>query len=160
MSIKVMTAVWEHSKAKSGDLIVALAIANFSNDEGLAFPSIPTLARKSRLSTRQTKRSLARLQGSGELTIFKKQGPHGVNRYRILLGDKLALDHDVKVTSKPPHGDILGKKVVTPTSPNPSKKPLRNLGEEVVMHNGELGPISEMVIGLMDKYQKAGLCKK
>ncbi|HEV8328152.1 MAG TPA: helix-turn-helix domain-containing protein [Nitrospiraceae bacterium] len=158
MSIKVMSAVWQHSKAKSGDLLVALAIADFSNDEGLAFPSIPTMAKKSRLSTRQTKRSLARLQHSGELTIFKKQGPHGVNRYRILLGDKLALDHDVKVTSKPPHGDILGKKVVTPTSPNPSKKPLKNLGEEVATQNGKVRPISDTVLGLMEKFEKAGFC--
>jgi hypothetical protein len=155
-----MSAVWQYSKAKSGDLLVALAIGDFSNDEGFAFPSIPTLAKKSRLSTRQTKRSLARLQHSGELTIFKKQGPHGVNRYRILLGDKLALDHNVKVTSKPPHGDILGRKVVTPTSPNPSKKPLRNLGEEVAMHNGELRPISETVLAIMKEHEKAGLYKK
>jgi len=155
-----MTAVWQHSTAKSGDLLVALAIADFSNDAGFAFPSIPTLAKKSRLSTRQTKRSLARLQRAGELTIFKKQGPHGVNRYRILLGNKLALVRDVKVTSKPSDGDIFDKKVVTPTSPNPSKKPLKNLGEEVAMHNMDIGPSSEIVIGIMEKHVKAGLCKE
>jgi hypothetical protein len=85
MSIKIMTAVWQHSQAKSGDLLVALAIADFSNEQGLAFPAIPTLAKKARLSTRQTKRSLTRLQQLGELTVLKKQGPHGVNQYKLLL---------------------------------------------------------------------------
>ena len=91
MSIHAMNAVWQHSMAKSGDLLVALATADFSNNEGFAFPSIHTLAKKARLSTRQTKRSGGRLHRSGELTIFKNKGPHGVNRYRLLLGDKLSL---------------------------------------------------------------------
>jgi hypothetical protein len=70
----------------------------------------------------------------------------------------LALAHGVNVTSKPPHGDILGRKVVTLTSPNPSKKPLMNLGEEVAMQNGKVRPISETVLGIMEKFKEAGLC--
>lgn len=158
MSIKVMSAVWQHSKAKSGDLLVQLAIADFSNDEGFAFPSIPTLGRKARLSTRQVKRALDRLQRFGELIIYKNKGPNGVNRYRILLGDKLSPEHTVKVTSVTGGGDILGKKVVTPMSPNPSKKPLKNLGEEVAAQNGKVRPMSETVLGLMEKFKNAGFC--
>jgi len=49
---------------------------------------------------------------------------------------------------------------VTPMSPNPSKKPSGKLGEEFATQNGELRPISEAVIGLMKKYEKAGFVKK
>ena len=78
-----------------------LAIADFSNDEGLAFPSITTLAKKARLSPRQVKRALQRLVQFGELAIRENQGPHGVNLYRLLLGDKLSLG----VTSETSRGD-------------------------------------------------------
>ena len=159
MSIRAMSAVWQHSKAKSGDLLVALAIADYSNDEGFAFPAIQTLAKKARLSPRQVKRAIDRLCRRGELTVFKKTGPHGVNRYRILLGDKLSPAKGLKVTFKTPDGDILGTEVVTPMSPNPSEEPLKNLGEEVATQNENLRPISEVVLSVMKKYQSAGLCK-
>lgn len=160
MSIRVMDAVWKLSRAKSGDLLVALAIADFSNDQGLAFPAIKTLAQKARLSPRQVKRAIDRLHRLGELTIYKKKGPNGVNRYRIILGDKLSPKHTVKVTSTTGQSDILGKKVVTPMSPNPSEEPLENLGEDFATQSGELRPISEAVLKIMNKYVKAGLLKE
>jgi hypothetical protein len=80
VSIKVMTAVWQHSQARSEDLSVALAIADFSNDEGLAFPPIQILAKKARLSPRQVKRAHQELQRLRELDIFKNRGPQGGNR--------------------------------------------------------------------------------
>lgn len=131
-----MSTVWLHSKSRSGDLLVLLALADFLNDEGLAWPSIPTLGKKARLSPRQVKRALDRLQRLGELIVLRKQGPHGVNFYRIILGDNLSppsnvlwttttadgdilgKDGDTHVT----HGDILGKEVVTWASPNPLKR--------------------------------------
>jgi hypothetical protein len=122
VSIKVMTAVWQHSKARSGDLLVALAIADFSNDDGLAFPAIPTLAKKARLSPRQVKRALQELQRLGELDIHKNRGPHGANRYRLLPGDNMSRDNLSPVTFATGGGDILGKQGVTPMSPNPSEE--------------------------------------
>lgn len=157
MSIKVMTAVWQHSQARSGDLLVQLALADFSNDEGFAFPAIPTLGRKARLSPRQVKRALDRLQRLGELTVFKKQGPHGVNRYRIMVGDnfslaqpvngsdgdRLSLAEHVAVTLKASDGDILGKEVVTPTSPNPLKNPSKIRKKEEKRSGGPVGTVDE-----------------
>jgi len=150
MSNKVMSTVWLHSKSRSGDLLVLLALADFLNDEGLAWPSIPTLGKKARLSPRQVKRALDRLQRLGELIVLRKQGPHGVNFYRIILGDNLSppsnvlwttttadgdilgKDGDTHVThgdilgkdgdTHVTHGDILGKEVVTWASPNPLKR--------------------------------------
>ena len=49
-----MTRVWDESKQRGGALLVLLAIADFADDEGKAFPSVQTLAAKSRLSESQT----------------------------------------------------------------------------------------------------------
>ena len=139
MSIKFMTDVWKFSKAKSGDLLVLLALADFSNDEGLSYPAIPTLGRKARLSPRQVKRAIDHLNRLGELAVYKKKGPNGVNLYRIILDDKMSPLPDLKVTPVTVQSDILGKKVVTPMSPNPSEESVKNLGEEVVktVDNGD-----------------------
>ncbi len=68
MSVRVLSRVWEESKAKGGKLLVLLAIADFTDDKGRAWPSVPTLARKARLSIRQTQRAVQELiRDLGEL---------------------------------------------------------------------------------------------
>ena len=60
---------------------------------GEAWPSIPTLAKKSRLSDRQTQRVLKALVHLGELKISKNKGPHGCHCYQITVpepGDKMS----------------------------------------------------------------------
>jgi hypothetical protein len=120
-----MDHVWKHSLAKSGDLLVQLAIADYADDDGNAYPSIPALGKKSRLSDRQVKRSLRNLEHLGELKVLRGKGPHGTNRYRlssdIMSRDKLSRG----VTSETGGGDIYGKKGVTPMSPNPSEETIR-----------------------------------
>jgi hypothetical protein len=58
MSIKVATQVWNGSRHKSGDLLVLLALADHADDQGKAWPGIPLLGRKARLSQRHTRRCL------------------------------------------------------------------------------------------------------
>ena len=62
-----MAHVWSHSQQNGGELLVMLALADFANDAGECWPSIPVLAQKSRLSARQTMRVLNTLQASREL---------------------------------------------------------------------------------------------
>ena len=168
MSIEVMTDVWKHSQARSGDLLVQLALADFSNHEGVAFPSITTLGRKARLSPRQVKRAIGRLQRLGELTVLKKQGPYGVNMYRIIWGDKLSLHSLKSVDNWVPNchctafqSDILGKRVVTPTSPNPIKNPSKikkRSGEPVdtVDNRDEHGEVATVGEGAKDLINPIG----
>lgn len=91
MSIRVMSLVWEHSRVSGGPLLVLLAIADAANDDGYAFPSIPYLAKRARLSRRAAQyavRDLARPGEHGEpaeLEIRQSAGPHGANLYRINL---------------------------------------------------------------------------
>jgi hypothetical protein len=83
MSVRVMAAVWESSPHRGGTLLVQLAIADHANDEGVAWPSVDSLGRKARMSSRNVQLALARLQESGALAIEHGQGGHGCNLYRL-----------------------------------------------------------------------------
>lgn len=69
MSIYCLTRVWRDSQHKGGTLLVLLAIADYADDDGMAFPSIKTLAEKARMSQRNVQYALRVLTESGELRI-------------------------------------------------------------------------------------------
>lgn len=87
MSVKQIDRVWELSEHKGTDLLVLLALADFSNDEGVSWPSIETLARKTRVSERTIQRSITKCVNSGELRVRAQQGPNGTNLYQLRLFD-------------------------------------------------------------------------
>ena len=128
MSIEVTTAVWKFSKQKSGSLLVLLAIADYANQLGIAWPSVATLAAKTRMSDRNVQRWLRKLQQDGELEIRRKQGPYGTNYLVIkmpVLPDpvKVANLNDtavVRCASPMSQKDDVG---VTQSVSDPSKEP-------------------------------------
>lgn len=92
MSVRTMSRVWEHSQHAGSDLLMLLAIADFSDDDGRAFPAVATLATKCRMKMRNCQYILRSLELSGELSILANQGPHGANLYRINL-NSLGVQH-------------------------------------------------------------------
>lgn len=83
MSIKVMTWVWDHSPAAGTDLLMLLAIADQANDAGRdAWPSIKTLAQRTRLDQRTVRRVLKRLADAGHVVI-QPGGGRRSNNYEI-----------------------------------------------------------------------------
>ncbi len=95
MSVKVMTRVWEYSQAKHSELLIMLALADWSDDAGASYPSIPKLARKARLTGRQTRRALNELETIGEIHRNRSNGGRDrPNHYLIILTenpDKITL---------------------------------------------------------------------
>lgn len=90
MSIKVMNAVWANAEVSGSELLILLAMADFSNDDGGdIFPSMQTLARKARLSEPQARRVVQNLVKKGYIEIVELGGWDGKrnrsNSYRILL---------------------------------------------------------------------------
>ncbi len=83
MAISVMSKVWDRSQAGGTELLLLLAIADFSDERGYAFPSVSTLARKIRMSPRNTQNLLRKLEASGELEINMNAGRGGSNLYRV-----------------------------------------------------------------------------
>lgn len=86
MSVRATTAVWFESEAKGAAKLVLLAIADCANDEGIAWPSMATVARKCGLtSERGVREHVKRLEESGELEVIERPGRSSV--YRIRVGD-------------------------------------------------------------------------
>ena len=73
-----MSEVWKYSRATGADLLVMLALADFSNDQGESYPSLKTIAQKARLSVRGVCKILDRCQAAGELRRDRSRG--GKNR--------------------------------------------------------------------------------
>jgi hypothetical protein len=85
MSIRVMSLVWAHSQLSGSGLLTMLAIADWADDEGRAYPAINTLAKKCRLSERGTRYGVHQAERVGELLIEANAGPGGANLYRVLV---------------------------------------------------------------------------
>lgn len=83
MSIKVMSLVWKESKLGGSELLCLLAIADFADDNGVAYPSVTTLSEKIRMSKRNTNYILKKLETSGELEIDRNKGRNGCNLFRV-----------------------------------------------------------------------------
>ncbi len=87
MSIRVSSLVWESSRQKSGNLLVLLAIADHADEQGVAWPGLALLARKTRLSERHVRRCLNALATADELDILPDASPAGGPLYRIRIAD-------------------------------------------------------------------------
>jgi len=128
MSIAVQTAVWNNSKLNGTALLLLLAIADFANDAGEAWPSVATLAKKIRTSERNVNHLLVRLRRAKELEVRESKGPHGTNLYRVksFSGVKgrsgvKAPSSPLKDSSSPPEEAFTSP--LKPASPNPSIEP-------------------------------------
>ena len=87
MSVKCMARVWAESTVGGSELLVLLAIADHAHDDGGgAWPSLNTLARKTKLSRRSVIRVVNQLVDKGELQRDSGAGPYGTNAYVVLTG--------------------------------------------------------------------------
>jgi len=74
MSIKAMTWYWEHSKQEGHKLLLLLALADWSDDEGECYPSVKRLAQRIRRNRRTAQRAINELEKEGELLIHQGMG--------------------------------------------------------------------------------------
>lgn len=122
MSVRTMARVWDQSVHSGTELLMLLAIADFADDEGNAYPAVPTLATKCRMSPRNANFILSALRETGELEVRPNEGPRGTNRYKVVTGLKpaspLKSASPLKPTSPTPEAGFL--KPLKPTSDEPS----------------------------------------
>jgi hypothetical protein len=83
MSIKLMSEIWEHSEEKGAARLLLLALADNANDQGVCWPSLETLARKTRCEVRSVQRMLVKLVENGSISRKHSEGPNGVNIYCV-----------------------------------------------------------------------------
>lgn len=105
MSVKVMTAVWDHGPADSTQRFVLLALAdNASDDGGNAYPSIPEMARKCALSERTVIRAIDALVKSGYLIRRRRRDTS--NMYQIVLASLVSDNLSHPVSDNMSHPDM------------------------------------------------------
>jgi len=137
MSIHVMTQVWKHSKQRGAGLLTLLALADWADDDGYAYPSVEKLARKARVSTRTVQRLTDGLVEANELHIEAGAGPNGVHLYQVtppVGGDILSPRHarPKRVASTTKEGDNDGAQM----SPNTSLT-IKEPSEETPVHENQ-----------------------
>lgn len=84
-----MSAVWDRYPGNGGsELLTLLALADWSHDDGRCFPSVASIAKKTRLSRSQAQRVMHDLIDRGFLVVTDNAtggAPGTTRRYRIVL---------------------------------------------------------------------------
>ena len=84
MSIRVMTQVWDSGQYNGSKLLLLLALADFAHDDGgNVYPSVDTLAQKTRCDRRTVQRNLRQLEGEGTITLVRPATRHGPAEYQL-----------------------------------------------------------------------------
>lgn len=87
MSIKSITRVLDHcSLAAPSGRLTLIVLAEYADDDGYAWPSVPSIARRTMLSPRHQTRVLTSLVEAGELYIDAGTGRGNTNAYVVLSG--------------------------------------------------------------------------
>jgi hypothetical protein len=118
MSIRVMSMVWSKAPVQGGELLILLALADNADDNGNAYPGVPYIASKARMTDRNVQLCIRKLADGGYLKISPNAGPSGANKYKIDLDLLGSLPDDFTPTRKPPAG---GENISPPTNCHPVK---------------------------------------
>ena len=131
MSVRMLSRVWDCSRHTGNDLLMMLAIADFADDDGRAYPSVARLAEKCRMTSRNANKVIAVLRKGGELEIRQNEGPKGTNLYRLVLNNLLPLSERTPPVEK----DTLSERTVHPVKTDP--KPLSKRTDEPSVNRQE-----------------------
>lgn len=178
MSIRTMDRVWKNSIQSGGKLLLLLAIADFANDDGMAYPGIDTLAEKTRQSRRTVQRQLSELEDESELAIEPGTGRSNTNTYWVLAGmdpnlrqkhiehcqalkgDKMTpFNQQIKGDISGLKGDISGNKRVTSDAENDVKGDIPGKKGDTAMTPEPLLTIKDNR-QLSNRYEPSDLHKK
>ncbi len=86
MSIKQMAKVFDDTSIKGNEKLLLLSMADFSNDDGVCFPSYNTLVTKTSMNKGSVSKWLNSLEEKGKLLIAnrkRKNGSNSSNKYLL-----------------------------------------------------------------------------
>lgn len=145
MSVRTMARVWADSSHNGTELLMLLAIADFADDDGRAYPSVAGLATKCRMKPRNANYILAALQESGELRLRHNEGPRGTNLYQIVFSamrhpfaeDKQPLQVTAPLQATAGVQASAGLQRSAPTPAMQCAKPLQPIADEPSLNHQE-----------------------
>lgn len=125
MSIRIMTAVWDSPCTEPHTLLLLLALADWCNEQGECWPSVPTLAKKSRQSERNCRLHLRRLETLEILDKLEGRGRHHTNHYFLNLQNLQNLQQSLPPlqVSRTQNLQVATSKPATIVAPEPSLDP-------------------------------------
>ncbi len=93
MSISLSKHYWKHGPSSPTDNIVLLALAEHADDKGLCWPSVSTLASRTRFAKRTVQYALRSLEAQRFITTKEwfRKGVQVSNRYQLHLSDEFDL---------------------------------------------------------------------
>lgn len=148
MSVKVMSLVFEHYPEGGSEMLLALALADFSNDDGTRiYPSVAALAKKTRQSDRNVQFALKKMLSNGFLTLIEAGGREGkkyrANEYRINLSffQKIAIENLAENRGEN----------FSPLSVKPENKGIEGMGEKFSPMNLDENPRGEIFASPADE---------
>lgn len=144
MSVRVMADVWDNGPEDPTQRQVLLYLANCCDDTGgNCFPSIATIAEKTKFSGRTIQRALMELQKGDFVSVIRGTGRGNISQYKINVS-RLKGCHRVakeRVSLSPEKGDSGSTKgrhsVVSPTPPYRSNRQEPSLNPQSAGGNGE-----------------------
>jgi len=74
MAFRLVLEAINNRNLRGSAKLVAILLADYANEKGMAWPSVETLAKKSGLSTRQIQRVLPQIEGAGLMIKIRTGG--------------------------------------------------------------------------------------
>lgn len=124
-----MQMVWDSAPCRENPLLVLLALADWSNEAGICWPSINRLAHKTRVDRRSAQRIIRKLIKDGLISIEEGGGRAKQHKYKI---ETAALCRplensgagDIETAALETERATFPAQRVTPVSPDPLEEPL------------------------------------
>ena len=131
MSIKLTAKAWETNQS-GNDLLVLLALCDFSNDEGLSYPSLKTLCNKAKVSKTTLSYILKAYQEIGVLTRTRRTRDNNSDTSTLYQINHLNIDANEYQKAYQKARNYTAKSDESPQCEHPSKDTNVNTGSEIV----------------------------
>jgi len=86
VSMIVMNRVWDHAQQSGTSLVVLLALADRSDEDGICWPGVAWIAQRARLQSRQARNILRQLEKSRDILATIGRGRNHTNLYLVTVG--------------------------------------------------------------------------
>jgi hypothetical protein len=131
VSVKVSSFYWDYHKYKSAKKLLLLALADYSNEEGVSYPGVASLAKKCECKERNIQTHLRQLEDDNEIRTdtcegMKTQNGQHTNRYYLLAYRRsVGIDKGVQSIAPPGGKGVQSSalKGVQSIAPDPSVDP-------------------------------------
>lgn len=131
MSIKLTAKAWETNQS-GNDLLVLLALCDFSNDEGVSFPSLKTLSSKAKVSKTTLSYILRAYEDIGVITRERRTRDNKSDTSTLYQINHLNIDAKAYQKAYQKARKYIAKNNESPQCEHPTKDKIVNTGSEIV----------------------------